>query len=228
MGSNLSHIRVGLEYWEEENLMGLRHAFVVSIAAAITAVFCTITRVAADSRRTLDDSPRALVHGQDTLSELIRKGDSTEIGRAIKVYMAPHRDPATAPEQQGVNRPFTVKNPLLVMTWFRDGGRTAVRYTTSQNGQSYNGRDTYPNTQSQIGRQLSNKNLGELHALLVKLPKPIGQPPINRTLVVSFERKGKWRTEVYDISSLPESLEGVLKIAGQPFGSREQRKDDSK
>jgi hypothetical protein len=64
--------------------------------------------------------------------------------------------------------------------------------------------------------------------LLRKLPKSMAKPPINRTLVVSFERNGKWHTEVYDISSLPDALEGALKIAGQPFGTRDQRKDNSR
>ena len=70
---------------------------------------------------------------------------------------------------------------------------------------------------SQSGK-LSDSHLSNLRTLLPKLPKSAAnKPPISRTVVISFERDGKWCTETYDSSKLPETLERIMLIVDERF-----------
>jgi len=72
--------------------------------------------------------------------------------------------------------------------------------------------------------QLSSKGLADLRALLRKLPTSNAKPPIERTVRVSFARDGRRLEEAYDSSSLPEPLEGVLKIIGERFETKDRHR----
>jgi hypothetical protein len=97
---------------------------------------------------------------------------------------------------------------VLILTWFRNEGSTALFYEVSANGDWYNAREVYNwATQATRRGKLSDTNLSNLRTLLPKLPKSAAKPPIERTVVISFEREGKWCKEVYDSSSLPETFE---------------------
>jgi len=133
--------------------------------------------------------------------------------RAMEWYMSAHRD-----QQKS-------KRPLLVMTWFLSKG-TALDYNVSRTGEWDNVRDVYDWAHQDLrGGQLADKDLADLRELLPKLPKSAAKPPIERTVVVSFERDGKWCTETYDSAKLPEALEKVMLIVGERFETKERKRN---
>jgi hypothetical protein len=144
---------------------------------------------------------------------------------AVEYYMSAHRDPAGDLEQQGANHQQKPKRPLLVMTWFLRSG-TALRYNVTQKGKWFNVRNVYDwASQDAHGGQLSAKELANLRGLLPKLPKSAAKPPIERTVVVSCERDGKWCTETYDSSHIPETLERVMLIVGERFETKDRKRE---
>lgn len=154
------------------------------------------------------------------------KSDSAVLeDRALDYYMSAHRDPESDSQQQGVDHQQKSKRQALVITWFLDK-RTALLYIVSQEGEWHSVCDVYDWAfeDAQQG-QLADKNLADLRELLPKLPKSAEKPPIDRTVVVSFERDGKWCTETYNSAKLPETFEKVMLIVGERHETKEQKRE---
>ena len=73
-------------------------------------------------------------------------------------------------------------------------------------------------------KQLEEEPLKTLHQLIPVLPKSTTEPPIGRTVYVSFKDKNCWRTETYDAEKLPGEFESVLQILGERFETRDRKK----
>jgi hypothetical protein len=153
-----------------------------------------------------------------TLKELIRQARDLRTfdtpAEAVKYHLTLHASP-----QWGQRR------HLLVISWFRGNGRTALRYTVTEDGTSEDVREVYSHA-SQVWQQtsLSAKDLKRLTDLLPNLPESKAEPPIERTVHVSFQSGDKWRTETYDASTLPDEFEAVLKITGERFETKDRHK----
>jgi hypothetical protein len=122
-----------------------------------------------------------------------------------------------AKNEDGTIRKWEVKRILLI-DWFRDDGRTSLKYEVRHDGASSNVREVFSHA-SQAGqrRMLSSAELEQLHTALATLPASSLDPPINYTVLVSFMAGGKWQTAVYDDRKLPDGFEQVLRIVGERF-----------
>ena len=155
---------------------------------------------------------------QDVTNQAWRQWNAKQ---AVESQMAAHADPAKQPKS---------KRPVLVMTWFEDDGTEAMIYRVSQNGEWFNALDVYNHAieDSRHGK-LSDADLAKLRTLLAKLPKSAAnKPPISRTVVVSFQRDGKWCTETYDSSKLPETLEKIMLILDERVETKDRKPESRK
>jgi hypothetical protein len=172
--------------------------------------------------RTLDDLLREKPpSGSDREAQLFYVMFSE--GAEVQHYMAFHPEPGSrvTPQPKG-------DGPLLAITWFQGPPTGRLRYgllyKVSQKGEWYNVREVYQwATQADHRGQLSDKNLADLRELLPKLPKSTAKPPIERTVVITFEQDGKWRREVYDSADLPETFEKVMLIVGERFETKDRK-----
>jgi hypothetical protein len=114
---------------------------------------------------------------------------------------------------------------LLEITWSLRKG-VHLFYDVSQGGDWYNARNVvYFAVQANQNGQFSEKDLADLRGLLPKLPKSAAKPPIERTVAVSCERDGRWCTETYDSSHIPETLEKIMLILGERFETKDRKHD---
>ena len=144
---------------------------------------------------------------------------------AVESHMAAHTDPAA--KQQGAERHPKSERPVLVMTWFQDDCISALFYHVSQKGEWFSVLNVYNHAhQDAQSGKLSDSHLSNLRTLLPKLPKSAAnKPPISRFVVISFERDGKWCTETYDSSHLPDALEKVMLIVGERFETKDRKRE---
>ena len=122
------------------------------------------------------------------------------------------------------NAQWGVQRHLLVISWFKDASYV-LRYRVEENGQSENVRFIF-NHASQAGHReaLNEDRLGKLKAILPMLPESKAEPPIKRTVHLSFLSGNKWRTETYDAVALPDEFEEVMKILGERFETEDRPK----
>jgi hypothetical protein len=147
-----------------------------------------------------------------TLKELVRQASSgpnstSEISDAVRWQMSYHADPQ-----------WGGRKHILVVSWFHWKVVGVLRYKVTENGESDNVR-CYYNHASQDYRDetLSTESMRSLRDLLLKLPASSAEPPIERTVHVSFQAGDKWRTETYDAAKLPDEFEKVMLIIGERF-----------
>lgn len=134
---------------------------------------------------------------------------------AVRYYLNFHAEP-----QPGIPR------PILVISWFPGDGKTALRYRVIENGNIEDVRDVFNRTtQAWHQRVLPRLDLRQLKELLPTLPASTAEPPIGRTVLVSFQSRDKWRTETYDAAKLPDELEKVLLIIGERFETKNRHQN---
>jgi hypothetical protein len=153
-----------------------------------------------------------------TLKELLRqKADSTHTSpqEAVRRHLSYHTGP-----QRGSHR------HLLVISWFRGNGRVVLRYLVEDNGLTDNVRYIYDHLPQDFNqRTLSEDELKQITGLLPTLPESNAEPPIERTVLVSFQSGDKWRTETYDASKLPDEFEKVMLIIGERFETKNRHQN---
>ncbi len=180
-------------------------------------------------------APRDVAFADDppTLKQLLKqkpyKGDRRL--RAVRSFVSYHSSPQlkfTVKDEDGRVRKH-VQNRILLITWFLDDGRAALRYAVTESGNVRDIRVVH-SWAFQDGRdkQLTNEQLKTLHDLISRLPKSTAAPPINRTVYVSLLNKMDWRTETYDSEELPEEFESVLEILGERFETRDRKRPKAK
>lgn len=152
-----------------------------------------------------------------TLKELLRQEPDesrNSAPAAVRDHLLKHAKP-----QWGATR------HLLVISWFLGTGRTALQYTVAEDGTSDNVREVY-NWASQDWHQklLAADDLNRLAKLLPKLPESTAEPPVERTVHVSFQSGEKWRTVTYDAAALPNEFEKVILIIGERFETADRHK----
>lgn len=114
---------------------------------------------------------------------------------------------------------------LLVISWFRDRGRTALRYTVTEKGESWDVRSIYNHAeQASHERQLRPEELTRLKKILTLLPKETSDPPIERTVHVSYLENKIWQTVTYDADELPAAMEQVFDTLGERFETKERHR----
>jgi hypothetical protein len=130
-----------------------------------------------------------------------------------------------AKNEDGTVRKWEIKRILLI-DWFRDDGRTSLKYEVRHDGASSDVREVFSHA-SQAGhrRMLSSAELEQLHIALATLPASSLDPPINYTVLVSFMAGDKWQTAVYDDRKLPDAFEQVLRIVGERFETLGRHED---
>jgi hypothetical protein len=115
---------------------------------------------------------------------------------------------------------------ILIISWFRSKhGSSASLYYVSARGAFFNGHDVYDwALQASSETTLPANDLKRLTELLPKLPESKAEPPIERTVLVSFHDGNKWRTETYDEATLPDQFEAVMKVIGERRETLERHK----
>jgi hypothetical protein len=156
-----------------------------------------------------------------TLKELLKQegdGGQNSPADAVRDHLSVHAGP-----RWGIHR------HRLVISWFIGNGTTALRYTVTESGISEDVREVY-NWASQDWQRkwLSADNLKRLAELLPQLPESKAEPPIERTVHISFQSGDQWRTETYDAAALPAQFEQVMLILGErsETHARHQKKAD--
>jgi hypothetical protein len=148
-----------------------------------------------------------------SLKELLRQDPDKRLespAAAIRYYLSFHGQP-----------PADIPQPIAVISWFRDDGRTALRYRVIENGSSEDVRDVFNRAvQAWHQKVLRRTDLKQLSQLLPTLPASTAEPPIERTVHVSFRSGVEWRTETYDAAKLPDEFEKVLLIIGERFETK--------
>ena len=56
------------------------------------------------------------------------------------------------------------------------------------------------------------------------MPESKAEPPIERTVLVSFQSDDKWRTETYDAAELPKEFENLMLIIGERAETKDRHK----
>jgi hypothetical protein len=146
--------------------------------------------------------------GKDILDDVALEAVDEEWRKSRMAY---HRDPAGASQQQDGKKQPKAERKLLVMTWFLRGTAVAVYYDVWPKGEWCTVKES--RNWAFMGPyrgQFSDKKLADLRGLLAKLPKSVAKSPTDGSVVVSFERDGKWCTEIYDSSALSETVEKVM------------------
>jgi hypothetical protein len=149
-----------------------------------------------------------------TLKELVQKESE---GRAARSYLAGHTE--FQPNK-------TKTRNLLTISWFISKyGNSVWLYHITDDGSFLNGRDVYDwALQASSQTILPPNDLKRLKVLLSALPQSNAEPPIERTVLVSFQSGDKWRTETYDAAALPEAFEKVLLIVGERSETKDRHK----
>ena len=149
---------------------------------------------------------------------------------AVKYFVAFHRGPELGPEfkitfKDGKELCLHMQHRMLVISWFLHGGTTALRYAVNGAGDVHDVREVHNwALQAWHDKKLGKKRLKELRTLLPRLPKSTSDPPIDRTVHVSFADSEGWRTETYDTENLPVEFESVMQILGERFETRDREK----
>jgi len=160
-----------------------------------------------------------------TFKELLRQAPATRaetgiIPAAAEVFLFHDKS-----EWQGKAR-------TLAITWFYLGQQSALQYFVNEDGYVRDWRQILKYSQRDVQavdeRSLEKTDLDSLKSLLGKLPQSKAEPPIERTVLVSFQSGDKWRTETYDAANLPEEFEKVMAIIGERFETRERLKKTAK
>ena len=134
--------------------------------------------------------------------------------QAVHSHVSYHQGPQVGATRQ-----------VLVISWFTGDGRTVLRYKVGDDGSSENMRDVYNRSvQDWHQRTLTAGYQKYLASLLAKLPESKAEPPIDRTVYVSFQAGGKWRSETYDAAALPDEFEAVIKFLGERFETKDRPK----
>lgn len=143
-----------------------------------------------------------------TLKELIRQASEQprdESSLAVRSAMRYH---------EGAK--LDNKSYLLVVSWFRGHVGHLLLYTVTETGDNHSRRAIFNYaTQATVDDTLSSDQLRALRAVLDKLPPSKAEPPIERTVLVSFQSGEKWRTETCDTAALPDEFETVMSIIGE-------------
>ena len=133
---------------------------------------------------------------------------------AVQSHMKMHAGP-----QWGAQR------HVLVMSWFQGNGGTVLRYTLAENGYLDDARDVFNHAvQGWHQKHLSHYEQRQLRDALTKLPASRAEPPIERTVYISFQDGGAWRSETYDADALPAEMEKVMALVGERYETKERRK----
>ena len=108
---------------------------------------------------------------------------------------------------------------LLLITWFQDT-HGVLRYRVMESGEVHDCRlDTFGRS-ARRHRKLSDDEFTAVKALASTLPESIENPPIHRTVLVSFQVDGNWVRSTYDADHLPRVLEAILAIIGERFETK--------
>ena len=157
-----------------------------------------------------------------TLKELLRQASEAFSG------LERFDSPAAAARHEmayHTSQKLGMSSQLLVMSWFIGNGRTVLRYRVTDEGHCSNIRSVFDwADQAMHEKSLTQEELNSLRQLLPALPKSDAEPPIGRTVHVSFQSLGDWRTETYDASTLPAQLEEVIKILGERFETKDRQR----
>ncbi len=161
------------------------------------------------------------VEVKTVLCELVRSKDRNDIRHHLS-YHAASEWKSGYKDDSGKIVKYSLHH-LLVISWFRDGGRTALRYTVTEKGESQDVRSVYNHAeQANHDRQLSPGELTRLKKILTTLPKETSDPPIDRTVHVSYLEDKKWQTVTYDADKLPAAIEQVFDLLGERFETKER------
>jgi hypothetical protein len=138
-----------------------------------------------------------------------------DVGCGSEPYIAIHRDHLADDSER----------PLFAMTWFQNATMSYF-YQVLREGDCLKFRDVHGYAfQGGEKWKLSENGLADLRKQISLLPKSIARPPMESTVVVSFENDGKWCTEVYDSTLLPKPLKSILRIIGERPKIRDRHKD---
>src|SRR5262249_45042795 len=105
---------------------------------------------------------------------------------------------------------------VLAISWFFGDGRMVRDYSVYEDGHSVSYLDMFAwGTRGRTESWLSSGDMERLTGWLAKLPESTADPPIDRTVLVSFQLSDKWRTETYDVAKLPDEFEEIMSIIGE-------------
>ena len=166
--------------------------------------------VAVTFRTVLADEPGP------TLKELIQRASDGPELNAVHWHKTYHSAP-----QEGNNARF------LVISLFGKKLTEVVRYTVTEDGVPHLRGVSGDQSRDYRVQQLSPDAQKMLRTLLETLPESKAEPPIERTIHVSFQASDKWRTETYDASALPEQFAEVMKILGIQPETKDRLKQQS-
>jgi hypothetical protein len=115
---------------------------------------------------------------------------------------------------------------ILVISWF--GSKSAILYTVTDEGEVEDFNTCFALISGRRFRgelrDVSDEDMKRLKLLSQALPESKAEPPISRTVVVSFQSAEKWRTETYDASALPDEFENILRIIGERWETKARHK----
>jgi len=171
----------------------------------------SLQKIAANNQRvSAASAPAPNNQPGPTLKELLSQegnGGRNSSSEAVRDHLSVHAGPRWGADRH-----------RLVISWFLGKGTTALRYTVTESGISEDVREVYKWASQEWHRKwLSADDLLRLTELLPQLPESESEPPIERTVHVSFQSGDQWRTETYDASALPAELEQVMLILGERF-----------
>jgi hypothetical protein len=120
------------------------------------------------------------------------------------------------------------KARILAITWFYRGQHSALQYFLNEDGYLRDWRQILKNSQRDVQasdeRSLRAAELKSVKSLIADLPESKTEPPIELTVLVSFQSGDKWRTETYDAAALPDEFEKVMYIIGERFETKDRHK----
>src|SRR5262249_7299878 len=116
-----------------------------------------------------------------------------------------------------------LSNRLLVISWWKDR-IMVLQYTVTDDGAYESVRDTPRAKQANRRKTIDEEELKRLIDLLPALPESTAEPPIQETVLVSFQSGKKWRTETYDTANLPDKLEKAMLIIGERGETKDRPK----
>lgn len=132
-----------------------------------------------------------------------------------------HRELRTVDEVDG-KKVEQVERRKLLISWFQP--HYILHYSVDENGKVHNYRYHQLAVQANQRSELNIADQQELDALLAALPASKANPPVERTVYVSFLVGKDWRTVSYDSAELPKEFERVMLLIGERFETKKRLK----
>jgi len=117
------------------------------------------------------------------------------------------------------------KKQLVYVTWLYGGGTgIAMENFLGSDGNFSSYRDVFNwAIQANHGAKFDVSTMNLIKEQLKAVPSRNSHPPLNKLLIFSFQRDGKWHTRTFDKSKLPSSVDRVIQLWNRSLPPSERR-----